>query len=1021
MRLSRGLRRYRWLVFTGWLLALIPALYLAMTQSGNLTGGGFEVAGSQSLAVHDQLEDLYHDQGVSSLALVAAPRPDASYQDINDAVAHLRHIAGEFSGITEEPNPTQKPPQPDRPYVLSLRLDSHNSGTSDLAKRLREKVGIKGDQPGQTANGRVRFYVIGQGALSAAAAQNTKHDIAAAERWNLPVILIVLLMVFGSLAAAAIPLTLGVCTVVVTMGLVYLLSTYTTMSVFVTSTVSMFGIALAVDYSLFILMRFREELRAGRQPREAVDAAMATSGLAVVLSGMTVVASLTGIYLINTPALKSMATGAILAVAVAMLTSTTLTPAALATFGRAAAKRSALLRWSRRPESTQSRFWNRWVGWLMRRPWISALAASLVLLVMAAPAASMVLGNSLLRQFDSSHEIRAGAAAAAQALGPGALGPIRVLVTFPDGGASSPEHSHTVGAIRQRMTQAPNVVSVSPPQFAEDNGSAMLSAVLSVDPEDMRARETVGWMRAQLPKVPEAGTARVDVGGPTALIKDFDDRVSVTEPLVLGFVAFIAFVMLLISIHSVFLALKGVLMTLLSVAAAYGSLVMVFQWGWLADLGFAHLTSIDSTVPPLVLAMTFGLSMDYEIFLLTRIRERFLHSGNTRDAVAYGVSTSARTITSAALIMIAVFVGFAFAGMPLVAEIGVACAVAIAVDATVVRLVLVPALMAMFAQWNWWLPPWLSRVLPSVDFDRPLPEVDLGDVVVIPDDISALTAPNADLRMVLKSAAKLKHLAPDAICVTDPLAFTGCGRNGKETEGGLTPTPAAGVGEVRGQGPAQIPHQVDLGDGAAAVGALRAETKTGTNGHSAAKKRVGGLAYRNGIAKAIAGTDRPVHPVTLWRGRLSVAIDALQADRATHRGAAGPPKYERRSPVETTHVQLPTGDRLLIPTGAETLRLKGYLIMCRNSRRDYADFADMVDALEPETAALVLAGMDRYYCCQSSRRQWIATQLVRRLADPDPCDFSDDRQASDADAESDWAGIRQRCLSVAVAMLEEAR
>ncbi|BBZ49984.1 MMPL family transporter [Mycobacterium heidelbergense] len=1008
MRLSRSLRKHRWLVFTGWLLALVPAVYLAMTQSGNLTGGGFEVAGSQSLAVHDQLEDLYHDQGASALALVAAPRPDASYQDINDAVAFLRRVAGEFPGVTEAPNPAQRPPQPDRPYVLSLRLDARNANTSDVAKQLRHKVGIKGDQSGQTANGRVRLYVIGQGALSAAAAANTKRDIAAAERWNLPIILIVLLAVFGSLAAAAIPLALGVCTVVVTMGLVYLLSAYTTMSVFVTSTVSMFGIALAVDYSLFILMRFREELRSGRQPNEAVDAAMATSGLAVVLSGMTVVASLTGIYLINTPALKSMATGAILAVAVAMLTSATLTPAVLATFGRAAAKRSALLHWSRRPESTQSRFWNRWIGWVMRRPWISAVAASLVLLVMAVPVASMVLGNSLLRQFDSSHEIRAGVGAAAEALGPGALGPIRVLITFPDGGAAAPEHGQMIAAIRQRMTQAPNIVSVSPPQFAEDNGSALLSAVLSVDPEDMRARDAVSWMRAQLPRIPDAGTARVDVGGPTALIKDFDDRVSQTEPLVLLFVALIAFVMLLISIHSVFLAFKGVLMTLLSVAAAYGSLVMVFQWGWLRDLGFAQISSIDSTVPPLVLAMTFGLSMDYEIFLLTRIRERFLHSGNTRDAVAYGVSTSARTITSAALIMIAVFIGFAFAGMPLVAEIGVACAVAIAVDATVVRLVLVPALMAMFAQWNWWLPGWLRRVLPSVDFDRPLPEVDLGDVVVIPDDISALTAPSADLRMVLKSAAKLKDLAPDAICVADPLAFTGCGRNG---------------GEDRGQGPGQIPHQVDIGDDTAGTPAGPVGDKAGTNGHPGAKKLVGGLASRNGIARAIAGSDRPVHPVTLWRGRLSVAIDALEAgleaDTATA-GAADGPRYERRSPVETTHVQLPTGDRLLVPTGAEALRLKGYLIMCRNSSRDYADFADMVETVEPETAAVVLSGMDRYYCCQTPKREWIATQLVRRLADPHPCDFGDDRW-SEPDAKAGWDEVRQRCLSVAVAMLEEAR
>ena len=964
MRLSRNLRRFRWLVFTGWLLALVSAIYIVLTQSGHLTGGGFDVAGSQSLRVHDQLEAQYHDLGASSLALVAAPRADASYQDMNDAVAQLRRTAAEFPGVTEVPNPTQRPPQPDRPYVVSLRLDSRN--TSDVAKKLRAKVGIRGDQSGQTTNGHVRLYVIGQGALSAAAASNTKHDIAAAEEWNLPIILIVLLAVFGSLAAAAIPLALGVCTVVVTLGLVYLLSMHMTMSVFVSSTVSMFGIALAVDYSLFILMRFREELRAGRQHSEAVDAAMATSGLAVVLSGMTVVASLTAMYVINTPALQSMATGAILAVAVAMLTAATLTPAALATFGRSAAKRSALLHWSRQPESTQSRFWTRWVGWVMRRPWISAAAASAVLLVMAIPAASMVLGNSLLRQFNSSHEIRAGVAAAAEALGPGALGPVQVLVTFPDGGASKPEHAETLAAIRQKMTQAPNIASVGPPQFADDNNSALLSAVLSIDPEDLTARQTIDWMRTELPEVPGTATgqvAQVDVGGPTALIKDFDAKVSSTVPLVLVFVALIAFVMLLISIHSVFLALKGVLMTLLSVAAAYGSLVMVFQWGWLDKLGFPQLSSIDSIVPPLVLAMTFGLSMDYEIFLLTRIRERFVQSELTRDAVAYGVSTSARTITSAALIMIAVFIGFAFAGMPLVAEIGVACAVAIAVDATVVRLVLVPALMAMFAQWNWWLPRWMSRVLPSVDFDRPLPEVDLGDILVIPDDISALIAPNADLRVLLKSAAKLKHLAPDAVCVADPLAFTGCGRMCPELD----------------QEPA-----------------------------------------RKLVARAMTRGDRPVHPVTLWRGRLTVAIDALQAKN-------GRQAYKRRTPVETTHVQLPTGDRLLIPTGAEALRLKGYLIMCRNSRRDYTEFADMVDAVEPETAAMVLAGMDSYYCHKSAERfphqQWMASQLVRQLADPNPSDIGDlnETPLSDAGARADWEDVRQRCLSVAVAMLEEAK
>ena len=582
MRLSGSLRRHRWLVFSCWLLALLPSVYLAMTQSGQLTGGGFEVADSQSLRVQTQLKDHYAQEGSSALALVAAPRADATYDDMTAAVALLEQAARQVSSVEVLGNPNQPPPAPDRPYVVALRLGFDNSGAVDVARQLRAKIGVNDDKPGTIDSGRVRLYVIGQGALGAAAQTSTKQDIAAAERWNLPIVLMVLVAVFGSLAAAAIPLALGICTVVVTMGVVYLLSTLTTMSVFVTSTVSMFGIALAVDYSLFILMRFREELRAGRDADQATDAAMATSGLAVVLSGLTVIASLSGLYLINTPVLESMATGAILAVAVAVLTSTTLTPAILATFGRAAARRSRLLHWSRRPESSQSRFWTRWVAAVMQRPWASALGATALLLLIAAPALSMTLGNSMQRQFPSSHEIRGGVAAAAEALGPGALGPVRVLVTFPGGDASG--NTDTLAAVTTKISEAPNVVSVSPPVFADDNASALISAVLSVDPEDLSARESIDWMRTQVPAA--SGGARVDVGGPTALIKDFDDRVSHTQLMVFGFVSLIAFVMLLIAVRSVFLALKGVLMTVLSVAAAYGSLVAVFQWGWLQRIGF---------------------------------------------------------------------------------------------------------------------------------------------------------------------------------------------------------------------------------------------------------------------------------------------------------------------------------------------------------------------------------------------------------------------------------------------------
>ena len=968
MRLSGSLRRHRWLVFTCWLLALVPSVALALTQSDNLTGGGFDVAGSQSLRVQYELEDHYPQLGSSPLALVAAPRADATYADMTAAVGQLEQAAREVPNLEVVPNPIQPAPAPDRPYVVSLRLGFNNTGAVDTARQLRTKVGVRGDQPGRTADGRVKLYVIGQGALGAAAQTTTKQDIAAAERWNLPIVLVVLVAVFGSLAAAAIPLALAICTVIVTMGAVYLLSTVTTMSVFVTSTVSMFGIALAVDYSLFILMRFREELRAGRDPDQAAGAAMATSGLAVLLSGLTVIASLTGIYVIGTPVLRSMATGAILAVAFAVLTSATLIPAVLAVFGRAAARRSPLLHWSRLPESTQSRFWTRWVGSVMRRPWAAAVAATAVLLTIAAPAFAMLLGNSMQRQFPSSHEIRGGVAAAAEALGPGALGPVRILVTFPDADANDPRNAPVLEAVNRAAGQALNIVSVAPPVFSDDNRSALLSAVLAVDPEEMRARDTIDWLRATLPSVPDAAGVRVDVGGPTALIKDFDDRVAHTQLLVFAFVSVIAFLMLLISIRSVVLALKGVLMTVLSVAAAYGSLVVVFQWGWLEALGFEPIGSIDSTIPPLVLAMTFGLSMDYEIFLLTRIRERFLQTADTRDAVAYGVATSARTITSAALIMIAVFIGFAFAGMPLVAQLGVACAVAIAVDATIVRLVLVPALMAMFDRWNWWLPGWLDRLLPSVDFDKPLPRLDVGDVVVIPDDISAIAPPAADLRTVVRSAARLRELAGQTVSIVDPLVFSGCyGR-------GSTEPVVAGPLSGRRTGPL-------------------------TRTHSSRAPR--------------ATEVRPVHPVTMWRRRLEIALDALQGQGATESA------IRRTGPVETTIVQLPTGDRLQIPTAAETLRMKSYLVLYRNSRADFTDLADLADALGVDNAALALGGIDRYYSAGRSERLWLATQLVRRLADPLPSD-GNDGQWSGPEAAAEWDDTRRRCLSLAVAILEEA-
>lgn len=924
MRTSDYLRRYRWLTVAVWLILIVAAVALVAGRGEKLTGGGFEVAGSQSLKVHDAMETGFREHGASPLALVAAPRPDATVSDMAAAVDYLKQVAAQIPQVSVEPIPPQLTPQPDRPFVVTLRIGFDNSGATDIAKDLRKKIGVHGGEPGQIAGGRVSLYVIGQGALGAAMTEQIASDIKQAEKWNIPVILIVLIAAFGSLAAASLPLLLGLCTVALSVAIVLALSNVTTISVFALPTVTMIGLAVAVDYSLFILMRYREELNSGKNRQEAIASAMATSGLTVTLSGLTVIAALAGIYLIGTPALASMASGAIIVVAIAVLTSTTLMPALLAIFGKAAANQSRFLRVS--PLRKHSiPFWRKWTQQVMRRPWLSALGASVFLLALAAPSLQMDVSNSMLRQFDSSHEIRRGIDAAAVAMGPGALGPVQVLLTFKDDNAQDPKHQQVLDAARETIAQGPNIARVSDPIFSTGGHDALISAVLSVDPEATAARETVSWLRTNVPDALKNSGADINVGGPTALLFDYDNRVEHSLLGVFAFVCVLAFVMLLATLRSPVLALKGVVMTVLSVAAAYGSLVIVFQWGWLEFLGFQK-ANIDSSIPPLALALTFGLTMDYEIFLLARVRERYLRTGDCGDAVSYGVRTSARTITSAALIMIAVFIGFAFVGMPLVAQLGIACAVAIAVDATVVRLVLVPALMAMFNKRNWWLPGWLDRVLPTVDFETPC-----VDELPGPHTESALRLqgsgfeePRIDYHAIAVSAARLKRLAD------------------------------------------------------------------------------GGTVTADDTQSVIA--DR-------WRDNLTVALEALQAGKnGTGTDTIGMPgPLSRLTPVEITQVKLPTGKKCVVPTDAEALRMQGLLLMRRNAERDYTEFARLASLMEPRTAAKVLAGIDQHYCVQSNQR-WVSSQLVRQLADPRP-----------GDGAMECPAVRKQCLSVAVAMLEDAR
>ena len=727
LRLDALVRRRRPVVLAIWLALVAVAAPLAMRQSERLTGGGFEVPGSQSAAVQEALGRDFRTGEARMLGAVLVPRPGATADGMRAALARLRAAAaatGEAALTPAAQRRAEAQLRADgvRPLVVPLATSVTDTGAIDLAVELRRELGISGGRGRPAVAQGVATHLIGQAALWAGMQDLTKEDLLEAEVTGFPLVLLILLAVFGSLVAALLPIALGVVAVTITGALIYLLSLVTDMSVFVTNMASMIGIGVAVDYSLFVLARYREEVRAGRTPDQARAVALATSGVAVTFSGLAVIVSLAGLFIVNATSLRSMALGAILVVAVAVLAAATLLPALILLVGRRAwepGRISTLTGWVaarlRRPGAAPAAaaadggpppgFWARWTARVMRRPVASVAVTGALLLALAAPTLDLEMGNGALAQFPRDHETRVGAELAARLTGPGASTPLEVV-------APAAQADATARALRAD----PQVARVEPPVRSRDGRHVLIAAVPAIDGESKAADVLVERLRAAVP-------AGVAVGGSPANSKDFLDRIDGALPLIAAFVLGLSYLVLLVLLRSVVLPLKAVAMNLLSVGASYGILVAVFQWGWLDGLlGFAAPGHIDALTPPLVLAVVFGLSMDYEVFLLSRIRERWATHGDTRRAVAEGLATSARTITSAALIMVAVFAVFIGIGVPSIQQLGLGCAIAIALDATLVRLVLVPAAMELLGRWNWWLPRPLARVLPDLAVERaPLP------------------------------------------------------------------------------------------------------------------------------------------------------------------------------------------------------------------------------------------------------------------------------------------------------------
>ncbi len=731
IHLSGFLGRHRRLVLAAWVVVLILALPFAMKQTEHLTGGGFDVPGSQSKAVSDSLEDGFADSQSNGIAALFQAEPGATLAARAAAVGRLRKAVAENPELTLTPAAARRAEAQlqDRGLAMVALVSQQSPDEQiDSATDLRADL-----DPG-TPEGGVTTYLAGQPTIWAGMQELSKEDLAKAESGGFPIVALILLVVFGSLAAAALPLALGFFSVMLTGALIYFISLHMASSVFVTNMASMIGIGVAVDYSLFILSRYREERQAGHDADEARALALSTSGLAVTFSGLAVIVSLAGLWMVDNQALRSMALGAMTVVAVSILTATLLLPALIALLGDRVMPGgivARVLRFVKRPFSRKdagaepesqadgaagSAFWERWTARIMAHPWRAVIGSAAVLLTLAIPLLSIQTGTEALAQFPKGSDVRVGNELASEQLGGGA-DPVQIVASF----EGKPDRA-VVASFDRRLESTPGIASVAPPSYASDQ--ALIQATPSASTESDQARELVERLRdTVVPATAISRVATVDVGGETARGSDVRVQVSGSMWKIVLFVLSLSFLVLMVMLRSILLPLKAVLMNLLSIGAAFGVLVAIFQWGWFDSLlGFESQGALDTINVPLIFAIVFGLSMDYEVFLMSRIRERYMVHGDNERAVAEGLSSSARTISSAALIMTCVFSVFVLTGVPQIKELGLGCAVAIALDATLVRLILVPAAMKLLGDWNWWMPSWLDRVLPRLNFEDASPE-----------------------------------------------------------------------------------------------------------------------------------------------------------------------------------------------------------------------------------------------------------------------------------------------------------
>ena len=714
-RLGHTAARHHWWFIGAWLLAAVGAVFLAAALDGQ-TNDSFRIPGAQSQFALDLLEERFPSQAGATATVVFDARDgidDPSAQPaIEASIAALGKIPHVVS-VTDPYGPlgslvvSKRGDDAGKIAVVTVQYDTQAQELSlDAYDQLREA-----SAPAAKAGIRLAYG----GAVVDYANRPPQGN---ADLIGLLAAVVILLFAFGSVVAMGMPIVTALFGLGVGIALIHIAAALTTIGTLAPTLATMIGLGVGIDYSLFIVTRYRENLADGMTVEDAVAHSVSTAGQAVLFAGCTVVIAICGLAISGIPYVAKLGYMSGLVVAVMMAAAVSLLPAILGLVGH------SIDRWkvpSFGPHRDRARapgetIWARWATTVARHAWAFAILGVAILLVLAWPVLSMRLGESDDGNLPRSTTQRQAYDLIARGFGPGTNGPLLVVVELPTASDTS-----ILDTVSTAIGKTSGVAQVLPPQVSpQDKRVAVVTVFPTSSPESAQTESLVQTLRDNvLPTALGTSGARAYVGGLTASYIDIGNRISDRLPYFIGAVVLLSFLLLMLVFHSILVPLTAALMNLLSVAAAYGVTVAVFQWGWFKGvIGLESTVPIVPFIPMMMFAVLFGLSMDYQVFLLTRIREEYDITGDTRRGVVLGLSRTARVITSAALIMIFVFGAFVANFTPEVKMFGLGLAFAVLVDATVVRMMLVPSIMEILGDANWWFPKWL-RWLPRLDIDSP--------------------------------------------------------------------------------------------------------------------------------------------------------------------------------------------------------------------------------------------------------------------------------------------------------------